>query len=170
MLVMVAHSGGTFSPAARSILQGCQICYSSDEVFLLAGVPGILEGRVTLQGCIGTLCKLCAFGFIGVVGALVPVQVAKHEKEEADKDQGHRSDHSCNDGNLHNSVGHPWVRFQALRRWRSDRAVHGHAAAGRNAVGRTEAGEWGVGVGKGHQLLDREPGYSVAPRAPTPRR
>lgn len=95
MLIMVAHSGGTFFPAARSVLQGCQVCYPSDKVFLLAGVPGILEGRVTLQGCIRTFCKLCAFGLIGVVSALVPVQVAKHEKEEADQDQGHRSDHSC---------------------------------------------------------------------------
>lgn len=95
MLIMVAHSGGTFSPAARSILQGCQVCYPSDKVLLLAGVPSILEGRVTLQGCISTLCKLCAFGLIGVVGTLVPVQVAKHEKEEADQDQGHSSDHSC---------------------------------------------------------------------------
>lgn len=48
-----------------------------------------------MQGCISTLCKLCAFGLIGVVGTLVPVQVAKHEKEEADQDQGHSSDHSC---------------------------------------------------------------------------
>lgn len=144
VLIMVAHSGGTFSPAARSVLQGCQVCYPSDKVFLLAGVPGILEGRVTLQGCIRTFCKLRAFGLIGVVSALVPVQVAKHEKEEADQDQGHRSDHSCNDGNLHNGIGHPWVGLQAIRRWRSDGAAHGHAAAGGNPVGRTEAGVgWG---------------------------
>lgn len=96
MLIMVAHrGGGTFSPAARSILQGHQVCSPSDKVFLLAGVPGILEGGVTLQGSVGTLCKLCAFGLIGVVGALVPVQVPKHEKEEADQHQGHSSDHSC---------------------------------------------------------------------------
>lgn len=97
MLIMVAHSGGVLcllQPEA-SCRDACQVCYPSDKVFLLAGVPGIPEGRVTLQGCIGTLCKLCAFGLIGVVGALVPVQVAKHEKEEADQDQGHSGDYSC---------------------------------------------------------------------------
>lgn len=76
-------------------MQEREVFYPSDKVFLLAAVPGILEGRVTLQGCISALCKLCPFGLIGVVGALVSVQVAKHEKEEAGQDQGHRSDHSC---------------------------------------------------------------------------
>lgn len=96
VLIMVAHSGGYFVSCSQKHLAGmCQVCYPSDKVFLLAGVPCILEGRVTLQGCIGTLCKLCAFGLIGVVGALVPVQVAKHEKEEADQDQGHSGDYSC---------------------------------------------------------------------------
>lgn len=95
MLIMVVHSGCAFSPVARNILKGGGVCYPSDEVFLLAVVPSVLEGRVTLQGCISTFSKLCAFGLIGVVGALVPVQVPKHEKEEADQDQGHCSDHSC---------------------------------------------------------------------------
>lgn len=95
MLIMAAHSGGAFSPTARSTLQEHKVFYTSDKVFLLAVVPGVLEGRVTLQGCVRTLCKLCAFGFVSVVGALVSVQVAKHEKEKADQDQGHSSDHSC---------------------------------------------------------------------------
>lgn len=95
MWIMVAQSGCAFSPAARNILQGGEVCYASDEVFLLAVVPGVLEGRVTLQGCIGALGELCTFGLIGVVGALVPIHVAEHEEEEADQDQGHCSDHSC---------------------------------------------------------------------------
>lgn len=144
MLIMVAHSGGYFVSCSQKHLAGmCQVCYPSDKVFLLAGVPGILEGRVTLQGCIGTLCKLCAFGLIGVVGALVPVQVAKHEKEEADQDQGHSGDYSCDDGNLHNAVGHPWARIKALRRRRADGAAHRHAAAGRRWWGALRRGMGG---------------------------
>lgn len=95
MLTVVALSGCAFSLTATNTLQGGEDCYPSDEVFLLAVVPGVLEGRVTLQGCIGTLGELCSFGLIGVVGTLVPVQVPKHEEEEADQDQSHCSDHSC---------------------------------------------------------------------------
>lgn len=158
MLIMVVHSGCAFSPVARNILKGGGVCYPSDEVFLLAVVPSVLEGRVTLQGCISTFSKLCAFGLIGVVGALVPVQVPKHEKEEADQDQGHCSDHSCNDGNLHYAIGHPWVRLVARGRRRAPGAAHRHAA-GKHAVGAL----WRRGSPAPGPCL------SVVPGAPTPR-
>lgn len=136
MLTVVALSGYAFSPTATNTLQGGEDCYPSDEVFLLAVVPGVLEGRVALQGCISTLGELCAFGLIGVVGALVPVQVPKHEEEEANQDQSHCSDHSCNDGDLHHTVGHPWVRLVLRGRRRALGAAHRHAA-GETRGGRT---------------------------------
>lgn len=135
MLTVVALSGCAFSLTATNTLQGGEDCYPSDEVFLLAVVPGVLEGRVTLQGCIGTLGELCSFGLIGVVGTLVPVQVPKHEEEEADQDQSHCSDHSCNDGDLHHAVGHPWVRLVVRGRRRALGAAHRHAAGETHAVG-----------------------------------
>lgn len=101
----VALSGCAFSPTVTNTLQGGEDCYPSDEVFLLAVVPGVLEGRVALQGCIGTLGELGAFGLIGVVGALVPVQVPEHEEEEADQDQSHCSDHSCKKDRMQVSQG-----------------------------------------------------------------
>lgn len=75
---------GISSPAVGGSFWGGEVCCPSDKVLLPAVVTGILEGRVALQSHVCTLSKLCALGLIGVVCALVPVQVAKHDEEEAD--------------------------------------------------------------------------------------
>lgn len=129
MLLMVAHTGGYFLSYRQKHLaeMSSLLPFGSGS----AGIPGILVSLASWRA--GALCRTAlalsansAFGLIGVVGALVPVQVSKHEKEKADQEQGHSSDLSCNGGNLHNAAGYHWVRLEALRRWFADRDAHCH--------------------------------------------
>lgn len=84
--VMVVGGRGICSPEVGGGIQGDEVWCPSDKVLFPTVVIGILEGRVALQGCICTLSKLCALGLIGVVCAFLPVQVVKHDEQEADQD------------------------------------------------------------------------------------
>lgn len=75
--------------------------HPSNEPFLFAFVNGLCEvGVVVHDGSVRALCRLCALGLVGVVGALVTEHVPDEEDQGAQDGEDYHSDDPSNDGRI----------------------------------------------------------------------